>query len=62
MTARLYPRKPGPSRDEDVRAKARAHRELDRARRGGCVQPDVVEWALRLTGDSTLTKPDLETS
>lgn len=48
---RIFPRRPGPTKDLQAIAKAAAHRVLDKAMAG---DPDAIErmnWALRVTGD-----------
>jgi uncharacterized protein YdbL (DUF1318 family) len=47
----LHPRHAGHSKDQDTIHKAMAHRILDRLRAGEYVRPDLVDWALRRTGD-----------
>lgn len=47
----LFPRKPGPAKDQDQINKAKAHRILDRYKAGEYVASSVVDWALRVTGD-----------
>ena len=47
----LYPRNPGSNRDMYARAKAEAHRLLDRARAGEEIDAERITWALRITGD-----------
>lgn len=44
----LYPRE---SHNDDL--KAQAHRILDDARAGLSVDPESINWALRITGDLT---------
>lgn len=48
---KLFPRKPGASRDMHAYAKALAHRLLDRAREGDEFSLMHVDWALVITGD-----------
>ena len=47
----LFPRKPGPSQSLQCKARAAAHRVLDRAVAGDISAWDRVDWALRVTGD-----------
>lgn len=47
----LYPRNPGKCRDMHARAKAEAHRLLDRAKAGEQIDAERITWALRITGD-----------
>lgn len=52
----LYPRmarRNGPNSGRYMRAKAEAHRTLDRAKAGHPITKQQIEWALRLTGDLT---------
>jgi hypothetical protein len=50
---KLFPRKPGTSRDMHAYAKALAHRLLDKAREGDEFSLLHVDWALVVTGDRT---------
>lgn len=47
----LFPRKSGPSQSLQCKARAAAHRVLDRAKAGDISVWDRVDWALRVTGD-----------
>lgn len=47
----LFPRKPGPSKSQQVRERAAAHKYLDRLIAGRRVSKRLVDWALRTTGD-----------
>lgn len=49
---RLFPRHQGRSSDKAFQERCKAHRILDRLRRGEHVNRWVAEWALKLTGDA----------
>ena len=49
--AALFPRKSGPSQSLECKARAAAHRVLDRAKAGDISVWERVDWALRVTGD-----------
>lgn len=50
---RLYPRTPDDYRDEALCLRCWAHTALDAAAAGEYVEPEVIDQALRLTGDLT---------
>lgn len=50
---RIFPRKPGSTKDLNAIAKAAAHRVLDKAMAGDKHALERLDWALRVTGDLT---------
>jgi len=50
---KLYPRQPDDKDDRDQTMRAWAHRLLDQVKRGVYHEPELIEAALKLTGDST---------
>jgi hypothetical protein len=55
---KLFPRKPGTTRDTEVAARAMAHRLLDALRRGERVTDVSIHWALIQTGDACPARKD----
>jgi hypothetical protein len=49
--SRIFPRKPGRTKDLQAIAKAAAHRVLDKAMAGDKHALERMDWALRVTGD-----------
>jgi hypothetical protein len=47
----LFARYPGGSRQKQVQELAKAHRVLDRVRKGQRARPAEIDWALERTGD-----------
>lgn len=48
---RLFPRNTGNSADREFADRCKAHRLLDQLKAGFDISPDVVHWALAMTGD-----------
>jgi len=50
---KLFPRRSGQASDQTVQWRAKAHRILDAWRAGQDIKPELILWALRLTGDAS---------
>jgi len=51
----LAPRRPGPHADQERKDVAKAHRLLDRYKAGNPETEVRINWALRMTGDLTVS-------